>query len=364
MSWFRREKRSAGSGGGDFYNAVLATIDAQAATKAAHAGGTAAIEAAAGQLARTFASATVKAPQWAQDAITPAFLAQVGRDLIRGGASLHRIDAAAGAVRLIPVAQWFWAEGRTADPSTWRVRTSDYGPAGSETRLIDGSGVIWATWGLSATTPWVGQGPTAFAGLTARLAANAEATLADELGGPVAQLLPVPTNPDGTDADDADKTDDPLAPLRTDVSKARGAALLVETTSSGWAEGKANAPQRDWVASRLGPEPPDAVRAAAQDAFSRMLAACGTPPALFDPRADGTAQRESLRRYHLATVLPFARLLEVELSAKLDTEVLLSFDNYPLDLQGRAAAFRAMVTAGVAVERALAITGLVSLGDD
>ena len=62
--------------------------------------------------------------------------------------------------------------------------------------------------------------------IPARLNANTEKSLADEAGGPVAQLLPVPQ--DGGD----DFEDDPLAMLRKDIRDARGKALLVETHST------------------------------------------------------------------------------------------------------------------------------------
>ena len=65
---------------------------------------------------------------------------------------------------------------------------------------------------------------------------------------------------------------------------------------------------------------------------------------------------------HMATVVPLARLLEAELRAKLEADVRLRFDPYPLDVQGRAAAFAKLVTGGVGIEQALTASGL--LADD
>ena len=93
--------------------------------------------------------------------------------------------------------------------------------------------------------------------------------------------------------------------------------------------------------------------------FEAVLAACGTPPSLFVD-SDGTAQREAVRRWHLGTVLPLARLLEYELTAKLESPVRLRFDAYPLDLAGRAQAFQRLVAGGVAVNEALATSGLLA----
>ena len=86
--WARREKRDSG---GDFSDAVVRLIQAQAAGTAADASSTAAVEAASGALSRAFASAEVVAAPWVQEAVTPVVLAQVGRDLIRSGDSMHVI---------------------------------------------------------------------------------------------------------------------------------------------------------------------------------------------------------------------------------------------------------------------------------
>ena len=130
-----------------------------------------------------------------------------------------------------------------------------------------------------------------------------------------------------------DSEDDSLALLKSDISKARGKALLVETVASAWGEGRQAAPNRDWVAARLGPTPTAPMVEIADSAFNRMLAACGTSPALFD-NSSGISKREALRQYHMSTVRPCARILEHELSLRLDTKIRLRFDNYPLDLAG------------------------------
>ena len=166
----RPETRASNNGGGDFFDAVVAQLEAQASTRAADAGATAAVEAAAGALSRAFADADVEGPE----CVTPGFLAQVARDLVRGGASLHRIDTTGGRMRLWPVAQWFWHSGNSPDSSTWMVRSTEYGPSGSVTHLLPWSAVVWQTWGLSTTTPWVGRGPASWAPLTAKLAAESE----------------------------------------------------------------------------------------------------------------------------------------------------------------------------------------------
>ena len=355
MRWpWQKQERERRDSGGDFSDAVVRLIEAQAAGTAADASSTAAVEAASGALSRAFASAEVQGAPWAAEAVSPVFLAQVGRDLIRSGDSMHVIRMGAdGMIRLIPASSWHW-EG-SHDPSTWVVRATAYGPSTSTTWNLPAAGVVFVRWGSAPGQPYTGIGPLSWAHTTARLQSEAERSLADEVGGPLAQLLAIPQ--DGGD----DGAGDPLKMLKGDIAGARGKALLVETNAAGWGEGRTAAPQRDWQAARLGPMPPESMATIRKDAFEAVLAACGTPPSLFLD-ADGTAQREAVRRWHLGTVLPLARLVEHELSAKLETDVRLRFDNYPLDLAGRAAAFQKLVAGGVAVNDALATSGLLADG--
>ena len=340
--WQRRERRDSG---GDFSDAVVRLIQAQAAGTVADASSTAAVEAASGALSRAFASAEVVAAPWVQEAVTPVVLAQVGRDLIRSGDSMHVIRMGAdGMIRLIPASSWHW-EG-SHDPASWTVRATVYGPSNSSTWNLPASGVIFCRWGSTPGQPYVGVGPLSWAHTTARLQSEAERSLADEVQGPLAQLLAIPQ--DGGDAGD----DDPLAGLKADIKAARGSALLIETTQAGWGEGKTAAPQRDWQAARLGPAPPASMATIRKDAFEGVLAACGTPPSLFTD-SDGTSQREALRRWHTNTVLPLARLVEHELSMKLETPVELKFDSYALDMVSRATVIAKLVQAGVPMTTAL-----------
>lgn len=349
--WQKRELRESG---GDFSDAVVRLLEAQAAGTAADASSTAAVEAASGALSRAFAAAEVVGAPWVAETASPGVLSQIGRDLIRKGDSMHVIRMGAdGMPSLISASSWHW-EG-SHDPDSWTVRATAYGPSTSTTWNLPASGVVFVRWGGTPGQPYVGTGPLSWAHTTARLQSEAERSLADEAAGPLAQLIAVPQ--DGGSGED----DDPLKALKADVAGARGKALLVETTAAGWGEGRGAAPPSDWKQSRLGPMPPDSMATIRKDAFEAVLAACGTPPALFMGDA-GTAMRDATRNWMIQTVLPLARLLETELSNKLETEVRLRFDNYPLDLAGRAQAFQKLVAGGVAINEALATSGL--LADD
>ena len=346
--WQRREKRDSG---GDFSDAVVRLIEAQAAGTAADASSTAAVEAAAGALSRAFASAEVVGEPWVAETVTPGVLGQIGRDLIRSGDSMHVVRMGSdGMVKLIPCSSWHF-EG-SHDPNSWTVRATAYGPSTSTTWHLPASGVVFVRWGGTPGQPYVGTGPLSWAHTTARLQSETERSLADEAGNsPVAHLLAVPQ--DGGDGGDTD----PLALLKSDIAGARGRALLVETVAAAWGEGRTAAPQRDWQSARLGPMPPESMATLRKDTFEAVLAACGTPPSLFLD-SDGTSQREGVRRWHLNVVLPMARLLQHELTLKLDTPVELKFDSYALDMVSRATVVAKLAQAGVPMATALDAVGM------
>ena len=350
--WSKPETREAVGG---YTQIISQLIGAQAAGTTQQASATAAIEAAAGALSRAFMAATVEGPGDITEAVSPRCLAQIGRDLVRVGESLHIIRFMGGKLQLIPCSTWYWQGD--ADPSTWLATCTAYGPSGSSTWRVPMDSVVYLAWGSPTARPYHGLSPSSWSADTSRLMANAERSLANEAGGPVAQLLPVPQ--DGGDGTDGD----PLAGLKTDIKDAAGKAVLVETTAAGWGEGAVAAPRADWKQSRLGPMPPESMVKLADSAFSRVLAAAGVPPSLFVDDADGTAQREGLRRYHMGVVVPMARLLEAELSEKLGAPVRLKFDRYPMDMVSRAQTFAKLAAVeGVSPELALELSGMVADG--
>lgn len=353
ISGLRPESRQSG---GEYSDAVVRLLEQQVAGTVADRTSTAAVEAAAGALSRALAAAEVSGPSWVKAAVSPGFLGQVGRDLVRSGKSLHVISVSdRGRLSLLPASSWDFHGG--ADPETWMVRASCYGPSTTETRYLPFSGVVFVVWGATPGERYAGRGPLQWASTSARLQSEVERSLADEAGGPIAQLLPVPE-------DTGDEDTDPLAELENDIRTKRGKALLVESTRGGFGEGKIAEPARDWEARRLGPSPPVTMDAIMGRGFVEVLAACGCPPPLFLD-TDGTSQREAYRRYFSLTVEPLAGALSAELSAKLEADISLGFARrFAADLSGRARAFQSMVKAGMATDRAAALAGLMVEGGE
>ena len=340
---------------GSYTNAVIAAIENSAAGSVSSYRSLASTEAAAGHLSRCFAAGEVSGPPWAQRAVSPQFLGDVGRRLIRDGASMHYVYVTPdGRVDFLPCSSWD-LRGQ-AHPSTWTVGITLPGPSATETRVVPYSGVIHMVYGTDAAQPYRGVSPLGFAAETARLGAELTRSLKEEMSGPVAQILPVPA--DGG-ADDQEEAADPLRQLRADIKGAKGRAIMLETVAAGWGEGGSAAPRKDWVASRLAPEPPASMEALAECVFSEQLLAMGLP-ASFAATSDGTAMRESLRRYFSITVEPLAGVLARELTDKLEVPISISFKGrFAADLSGRARAFQSLTAAGLPVDRAATLAGLL-----
>ena len=102
---------------------------------------------------------------------------------------------------------------------------------------------------------------------------------------------------------------------------------------------------QDWKPRRIGADPPETLATLRDGVGVTILGACGIPPSLATTPADGTAQRESFRRFLSSTIAPVARLVERELGEKLDEPGLrLEFEELRAsDVQSRARAWRTLV---------------------
>ena len=195
------------------------------------------------------------------------------------------------------------------------------------------------------------MGPLKRAGLDADLLSSLLTRLKEESGAPSALVIPSPT--DGQAAS--------TETLRSDLKAAKGGVVLAETMASGYGD-KAASPMQDWAVRRIGANPPDVLRALASETGARIMEACGVPSALLVASADGTSQREALRRWVHCHVAPMGRIVAAELSDKLDLPGLsMGFEAlYGSDIVGRASAFKRLVEGGMAIEKAVALAGLVA----
>ena len=342
--WGRREVETRAG----YSDVLLQLLRARAEGEDADLLATAAVEQAAGAVGRAFASVTVEGAPHIVEALTPATLARIGRDVTRYGQSLHVVRVRGGRVALLPAASWDVEGG--ADPATWRVHVTLDGPSASETARVPWESVTLLTWATDAHRPHEGRSGVSYASETARTASNAERAAGDEAGQPVGSIVAIPAG-SGEDVDE----------LQAAIAKLRGDHLLAETTATGWQGDRREAPRRDWVPQRLGGNPPEGTVTARREAQEDILGALGIPPALYSPR-DGTAAREGLRRFTLLTLDPLLRALRAEVADKLEGEVRFRYDPMLSDLVGRSNALKTLVEAGVPLDEARTLVALDRLG--
>ena len=314
---------------------------------------TGALEAAAGLVARAFASARVEGPAEYVSALSPSLLALVGRALMRYGETVLAIDLRAGRIMLSPSQNHNVTGGY--DPASWRYWVHLPGPSTTNSRRdVPADGVLHFRYAVDPSRPWEGIGPLQSASLAGRLSAATMGMLADEAGGPRGYVAPLP-NTDGGDGGE----DDPNAELKSDLKTLNGGLALVESMANDWQSGNPRAPRRDWAVSRLGADPPAGLVDLSAQATREVLAACGLSPGLFDARA-AAAAREAWRQALFGVIAPLGRLVEAELQAKLDGGISLSWDELRAsDIQGRARAFRSLTGAegGIDAAKAAEIVG-------
>ena len=347
MRWPFTKRTETRSSGGGYEDQILAAFEG-AATSPAKAGATAAVEAAASLAGRCLASARVTgAPD---NCVGPAELQQMGRALVRRGQTVWRIAVdPEGMVRLALVGHW--DHYGLADPATWTMRLSEYGPSGTATRTIPWAGVVDVKLQVDRVRPWWGVSPLAAAHEAGRLSAEVVSALADGESGPRGAVLPM----------SVDGQDPSVTALRKDLGSLRGKLAMVESVRSVHTGSPGSAPQDDWKPRRLGNSAPEAEVQLLARAFVEVLSACGVPPALFSERSDGTAQRESFRRYLHSTLDSTAKVIAAELSTKLGTEVDIDLSAiHAADVQGRARAWRSLVgkDATMTPEAAAMLVGL------
>ena len=335
-----------------YTDALVSLLVSRATGDSAQISATWAAEISATLYSRSFAAATITPKNAVTAAITPSVMGQIGRDLVRRGESLHLIDMDSGRVELRPAGSWdVRGSSREAD---WTYRIDLHGPSSQQSRLAPSAEVIHARYQTDSGSPWRGISPLAGSHLTSDLLAALELRLSQEAAGPSGYVMPMPQAP--SSGDDLD----PLARLVADIKGAKGSTVFSETVAGGWGEGRAAAPARDWMPSRFGANPPEALKALRSDAGMSILTACGIPPSLVMANSDGTAQRESFRRFAMLVCEPLIDTLRAELEMKLETQV--SFDLRGLwahDLAGRAQAFQRLVAAGLDIQTAMDRSGLM-----
>ena len=310
---------------------------------------TAALEACAGLVGRSFMGAEVAGRPALTQALTPSTMEMIGRSLIRTGEIVYMIDTASGMLKLIPVETWDIL-GR-ADPSTWEYRLNLGGPSMIETHNdVPASSVLHFMYARDPQRPWRGNSPIGVASLAGKLSAETTNALANESSAPVGRLLGIPK----------DGNDQTIDALKRDIRDAKGRVALLETGD--W--DNTGSAKVDLDSRRFGAEPPASLVELADHATREVVAACGLNVALWSGSGNAGATREAWRLALFAVVAPLGKLVAEELSAKLEDDVSIGWQELRAsDLSGRARAMQSMVGAGMPLAEAVAVAGLM-VNDD
>ena len=321
---------------------IVAGLEATAIGTTGSVFKTGALESAAGMYARILAAARVEGT----DALTARTRYRIGRDLVRSGESVHLVDTGDGRLRLTPVSSFDIRSG-------FRYALEIPQPPGGKVlkRTVARDGVLHVLWSEDPAQPWRGCGPLTVASGLAKLAGASESKLAEELEVPSAAILPVP--PDGAET--------VLQGIRTDIGSAKGRALMAESTVVGPDGDGHGGTQHDWKPSRLGPAIPSEMRLLHLDTTDAVFGACGIPASLASRgEASGTQLREDYRRWVQISVEPVAAMIADVASEVLESEIRFDFTHiWAHDLTARATAFQKMVQAGMAIEKAVQVSGLM-----
>ena len=348
----KREVRSAQPYTDLLVNALLASASGDAASPAASA----ALEGAAGHISRGFAVATLEdAPDPVAAALTPDVLALIARDLIRRGESLFLIEVDRSGLALRPAGSWDVRGGW--DPSDWWYRLDLFGPSASRTRFVPSSSVLHFKYAVDPARPWLGVSPMGWAAASGALHSGVTNALRSDMRAAAGTVIPMPPGETPEDPEN-----DPLSALKTALTEAKGKSVFVESTAGAGGHDFRDRPSQDWAQKRLGADPPESLGELLTTTSNHVLSACGVDPLVAGlARGDGTAHRESFRRFERLTLQAIARLCEPELRAKLDAPALsISFNSLrSSDFAGLARSYKALKEAGMSPNE---INELLDLG--
>lgn len=310
-------------------------------------------ESAVGLFSRCFMSAKIHAGPMVQKALTPFILSSMVRDLLSEGEAVYQIVVGRGGLRLARV-YLSNVYGQDDDETTWTYETHRASPTGT-TRVerVPSSDIIHIRYSADPLTPWQGRSPLSRSRDLERGASNLEVRLGDELSQAAGSLLPLPVGSLKREA---------LQGLARTVQRLKGGPGVVESPDSGYGSGTRHdrgAGQRGLRKVRLGAEPPGELIDLINLYGILIGQTHGIPAEMARADASSAAGREAWRRFHHSAVVPVARLMEFELSAKLEEPVTIDLSMLgAADIMSRARSYATLRKAEMPDQDARHFAGL------
>ena len=284
----------------------------------ADAAASTALERASGLWAGALAVADVEAPTVMRCALGASWRAQMVRDLLRHGEHLAVIGVGNGRLTLTPASNW--TVRGDPDPASWLYDVTLSGPSTTTTKRVPAAGVVHVQWSRRRITPWIGCGPLANCGLSARILGALDRRLGDRAVQPTGGFLPVPRHDVDPDDEDAESQNNALG---TDIEAASGRLLIVESTAGGDGD-RAMAPQRDFNPTSFGLDVPEAAAKLRDDIEAKIFSSCGIPIGLGEA-STGASVNALYRQWIFTGVQGLAAQVAGELTDKLETDISFSF---------------------------------------
>ena len=307
------------------------------------AGQTAAAEFAIGLVARCFAVAELD-PML--PAVTPWYMADVGRRLQTSGNAVAALQVDRRGVTLLPASSFDIVGG--PDPVTWYYRAQLPGPTRQETRTLPYASMVHVRANTDPNQPWIGISPLSRAGLSAALIARLELRMSEEANARVGYLVT-----------HGDLSQEQITALKNDFGTMKGGVGLVKGQRNAYDSRGTPGGAADYQPERFGANIPDGNIKARREVAMDTVAALGIMPALFDSNT-GTAAQEAFRQFYVATLEPLAELVRAELADKLDRPDLRVYMDRVSgsDVVRRATAYEKLVSNGIERGRAKRIAGV------
>ena len=339
IPFLRRQVRTRAS----YTDAVTELLLRQASGADAVVSQVAAAEFAVGLVSRCMSVAELDPPI---PAVTPAYLAAVGRALMLRGNHVSAMRVTSRGLTLLP-SNGFDVVG-SADPSTWFYTLQLPGPTRQEAMTVAEGGVVHHRVNADGARPWIGQSALTHAGLSSSLVANLELRMGEEAASRAGYLLQTP-----------ELAEDQLQELKSDLGSMKGGIGLVRSGSNSY-DPRGQVGNGDWRSARFGADLPEGNISARRDAGMDLVAAMGIPSGLYSGGATGTGLQEAYRQFSTAMLEPLGELVAAELRDKLDVpNLVLRFDKVAAsDVVRRATAFQRLRDSGVLEDDARRIAGV------
>ena len=267
--------------------------------------------------------------------LTPGILAYMMRHAFVTGDTVLYPRLVGSEWQILPVSYWYVAGGG-AMPQTWRYDLQLYGPTDGAHVDCGHDGVIHLRRAPEPYRPWCGTSSLSRASLSYRLATLVEASLFRESHIPASSVVPMPQ---GLKQATVNRIKGMLQTQSLPVA-------LPTTTQAGLGAGRTGAPQTDWKQHRIGPEPPRAMVALANQASAKVCAALGVSPALIGEGENTGASREARRQFQTDVLQPLAGLVSAECSRFFGRPVTIRWPLRDDVLLIRARALAALIKAG------------------